>query len=644
MTADDGSSDTALQRQRIEELEKELATTREQLRSATRNRLEGALLNQNVQSLKKEGIRLKQRVRYLRAQLDAEDSVLVRMPDRAAMPAEKTFAKALADGQATYSFRFSENYPDGDAASSQHTVSAIAAEAADDVSWQSATLEPGEIPGNDWTRFNNPGYTSEFMPTRSVSVIIPVYNGQQQLNNTLTLLSYQDYPKALTEIVIADDGSSPAAKVPAIDNLPPTKVVAQEDLGFRLAAARNLGAAAATGDILIFLDCDMLPDPQWISRHACWHHGTDIAVTPGSRRHINTEDVGDFLGKVKAHPGTPFTDTDWLSNTRAPRWIEEYYAMTRDLRDECTEIIYVVCGGNMGVSRELFEQVGGFSEAFSGWGGEDAELTYRLYSQGAVIVPNTDALCVHQGMDGVAGADGDESLEFAHQKVLLQDLIPVPPFRRHDSKTISTRPTLSVTVLASYEPAAQIIECVESILSTPLADLVIDVSVPDDHTERRSLEFRFGADPRVDCTGTAEFDDFIPYVAVVAPYVGLSPDTLTLMMESLNDNGYGMATAVDPGIGSTPAVVVYRQRAIQRALLTAGSQDDVAATIDRLFGVDSYDFPGAGVAQLFDAAVLPPFHSPRERKSRRSVHASIDASGPLATRLLTDLGLSTVRP
>ncbi len=640
MTADDGSSDTALQRRRIEELEQELAQTREQLRSATRNRLEAALLTQNVQSLKKESIRLKQRIRYLRAQLDAEDSVPVRLPDGAGLPAEKAFSRALAQGQATYSFRFSENYPEHDeiAATGNSRDDAID----DSAAWRSTEIKPGEIPGNDWTRANATGYSEAFVASRSVSVIIPVYNGQEQLNNTLALLSFQDYPKALTEIVIADDGSSPAAKVPEIDNLPATRVVAQEDLGFRLAAARNLGAAAATGEILLFLDCDMLPDPQWISRHACWHHGSDIMVTPGSRRHMQTEDVADFIGQVKAQPGRPFTETDWLANTRAPRWIEEYYAMTSDLRDETPEIIYVVCGGNMGVSRALFEAVGGFSEAFSGWGGEDAELTYRLYSQGAVIVPNTDALCVHQGMDGVAGADGDESLEFAHQKVLLQDLIPVPPFRRHESKAISTRPTLAVTVLASYEPAAQIIECVESILRAPLTDLVIDVSVPDDHAERRSLEFRFGSDPRIDCSGEADVDEFIPYMAVVAPYVGLSPDTLMLMMESLNDNGYGMATAVDAAIGSTPAVVMYRQRALQRALLTADSQADVATTIDRLFGVDSYDFHSVGITQLFDAAVLPPFHDPAGHEPR-SASGSVDASGPLVTRLLTDLGLTTTQ-
>ena len=82
-----------------------------------------------------------------------------------------------------------------------------------------------------------------------VSVVIPHYNDPASLERVVHAVRAQDYAGAV-EIVVADDGS---AEPPAIDGV---RVVRQADEGFRAAAARNLGAAAATGEVLAFLDAD----------------------------------------------------------------------------------------------------------------------------------------------------------------------------------------------------------------------------------------------------------------------------------------------------------------------------------------------------------------------------------------------------
>src|SRR3954447_2278357 len=91
----------------------------------------------------------------------------------------------------------------------------------------------------------------EAMPP-DVSVVIPYFDDQSRLNLLLAALN-QQLGGVHFEVVIADDGSPAPPAVPAGLEFDCT-VVSQPDHGFRAAAARNLGAAAAVGESLLFLD------------------------------------------------------------------------------------------------------------------------------------------------------------------------------------------------------------------------------------------------------------------------------------------------------------------------------------------------------------------------------------------------------
>src|ERR1019366_4442788 len=98
-------------------------------------------------------------------------------------------------------------------------------------------------------------------PVRA-SVIIPTYNAARSLARTLQSLAAVRTP-ALAEVIVCDDGSSDSTPAVSRDFMPrlPLQYRRQEDVGFRAAAARNLGVRRATGDVLIFIDSDvMLPD------------------------------------------------------------------------------------------------------------------------------------------------------------------------------------------------------------------------------------------------------------------------------------------------------------------------------------------------------------------------------------------------
>ena len=91
-----------------------------------------------------------------------------------------------------------------------------------------------------------------------ISVIVCTYNGQRTIRDCLNGLGKLQYPNF--EVIVVDDGS--------IDE---TAAMA-EGYGFRLirtenrglGSARNTGLAAATGEIVVYIDDDAWPDPHWL--------------------------------------------------------------------------------------------------------------------------------------------------------------------------------------------------------------------------------------------------------------------------------------------------------------------------------------------------------------------------------------------
>jgi glycosyltransferase involved in cell wall biosynthesis len=96
-----------------------------------------------------------------------------------------------------------------------------------------------------------------------VSVIVPVYNGEHVLPDLLEALAAQTYPRALTEILVVDNNSVDQTKV-AVERWSNRGVVylACEKQGSY--AARNVGIAHSTGEILAFTDADCRPEPDWL--------------------------------------------------------------------------------------------------------------------------------------------------------------------------------------------------------------------------------------------------------------------------------------------------------------------------------------------------------------------------------------------
>ncbi|MEQ8440288.1 MAG: glycosyltransferase family 2 protein [Ilumatobacter fluminis] len=114
----------------------------------------------------------------------------------------------------------------------------------------------------------------------ALSIVVPTYNRRRRLDRVLRSLAGQrtDIP---FEVVVVSDGSTDdtdeylsSASVPL-----PVRAIRQDNAG--PAAARNRGIEAAAGDLIVFLDDDVVAGPELVARHAAEHDQDDRLVTIG---------------------------------------------------------------------------------------------------------------------------------------------------------------------------------------------------------------------------------------------------------------------------------------------------------------------------------------------------------------------------
>jgi len=96
-----------------------------------------------------------------------------------------------------------------------------------------------------------------------ISVIIPAHNEAALIGRVASTVLAQRPAGAELEVIVVNDGSTDDTA--AVARAAGAQVLALAGTAGNPAAARNRGAAAATGEILVFLDADCLPAPGWLA-------------------------------------------------------------------------------------------------------------------------------------------------------------------------------------------------------------------------------------------------------------------------------------------------------------------------------------------------------------------------------------------
>ena len=276
------------------------------------------------------------------------------------------------------------------------------------------TPRPGRgraLPGNRWDLLD--GVTPPAPP--SVTVVVAHYRQQAQLDRTLLALSRQTHPASRLEVVVVDDGSPETPRVP--DGV---RLVVQEDRGFRLAAARNLGASLADGDVLCFLDADTAPEPDYVRELTRLPALASDIVAAGRRRHAALDRAPEEARLEQVAPALELDE---------PAWLRRAYADSRDLLDADDRSYRFVIGAVTACSADLFADTGGYDEAFTRYGGEDWEWAYRAWLTGGVLAHVPSAVAWHDGPEWSGRDLADRQRAKNAEALLLADLVPAPGSR-----------------------------------------------------------------------------------------------------------------------------------------------------------------------------------------------------------------------
>lgn len=131
--------------------------------------------------------------------------------------------------------------------------------------------------------------------TPRFSVVIPAFNAEATLARAIESVRAQSWPAH--EIIVVDDGSTDATAGVARQVGDAVRLLRQNNSG--VSAARNAGAAAATGDWLAFLDADDWYAPDRLKLHAEWI-AEDAALDCLTGDYEYRDDSGSLLGTSMA--------------------------------------------------------------------------------------------------------------------------------------------------------------------------------------------------------------------------------------------------------------------------------------------------------------------------------------------------------
>jgi len=202
------------------------------------------------------------------------------------------------------------------------------------------------------------------------SIILPVYNRPEELAELLESLVRQE-SRADFEVLVVDDGSTlPCAEVAA-------RYASQMNVRYHSKAntgrsdTRNVGMQLAKGDYFLFFDSDCVLPPQYftILNKSLQENYADCFGGPDAAHESFTP-----VQKAISYAMTSFFTTGGIRGGKSS--MEKFKPRTF----------------NMGFSRKVYEEVGGFRDMF----GEDIDLSLRIAEAGFRIALYRDVFVYHK--------------------------------------------------------------------------------------------------------------------------------------------------------------------------------------------------------------------------------------------------------
>lgn len=262
-----------------------------------------------------------------------------------------------------------------------------------------------------------------------ISIVIPSLNKYPLNLFTLYSLEHQTFNLSKMEVIFIDDASTDQTEEKLKGYTPPYHfkyIRNKKNLG--RSKVRNLGIRSARGSILIFLDAEMITEPDFVEKHYKFHQSKNNLILSGAmhskviytcifpeftRGEINkistlTKNNQEIYSRIQdfkypcEEPYPLLEKNDIAKKAFKDLGIKVYpwfQLITRNFAADLEGFTFpwmALLTGNVSIRKEFIIQAGLFDEDFVQYGYEDWELGYRLYKMGAKYIVGNDLITYHQ--------------------------------------------------------------------------------------------------------------------------------------------------------------------------------------------------------------------------------------------------------
>ncbi len=213
-----------------------------------------------------------------------------------------------------------------------------------------------------------------------ISVVIPHVNRESQINLCLESLESQKMPYEDYEVIVAGEVGKNwlERKKMCLKHIPYCFEGGEK---FSAAKLRNMGADNASGELLAFIDCDIILSPDYLLN--TWkNHKQGKKLSFVIRKNLPKNAVLTSIRDIKRY------QCEYDGRMQAYRLFGGDFTKIKS-------IWTWVYGHTMALDRDVFFELGRFRERFKGWGTEDTEFAFRIMKSGIPIVCDIKSGCHH---------------------------------------------------------------------------------------------------------------------------------------------------------------------------------------------------------------------------------------------------------
>lgn len=219
-----------------------------------------------------------------------------------------------------------------------------------------------------------------------LSILISTKNRERILLETLSAIEQNTNLKSLDhEIIVTNDGEDFKEFKPEL--FKQLRIKAVKNKGKGLAAGRNNGVAHSNGEVILFYDDDILPEPDHFLRHLSAHRQFDKLIITANRFYPK-----ELIKNAERFPFGRYKlqyEYNWLTGLNLHPFE----------RNTELQVADTLAGFSCSMRRSSFEAIGQFNESFPAAGCEDNEFFYRAKKNGFTLIFDEKNICYHNELD-----------------------------------------------------------------------------------------------------------------------------------------------------------------------------------------------------------------------------------------------------